>query len=322
MTAEVIRFPGRGFYTVRRLDDDVARDLFGSELVEPKCRLGAWHWLHDNAAWKATDRQIGRRRIPIERGELCHSYRFLAKKWRWSHGRVQRWLQLLEQRGVIAIRKAADMIVITLHSYGSGSETAASERVTSSKAEAREIRDRGQEPSQRRIHEKDSVLKQKGEHGRCAPSADPAPTEEDKAYVAALVERTRDALQGKKATRVYDPAAYQGGIESRKWRLWLAGAHCDGGLYKFACDTIPVGPALFAVQAAISTAIDAGSREALQVTDPDALAAIDRLDRVYRKKRQWNAEAAKAEAPRREKLRKRSKDYSDRMDDVYAPAAA
>ena len=58
--------------------------------------MDAWLWLQLNAAHTAHNvlATNGRQRvtIPLEPGQLSHSIRFLAKKWRWSDKRVQLFL--------------------------------------------------------------------------------------------------------------------------------------------------------------------------------------------------------------------------------------
>jgi len=67
-------------------------------------RRDAWAWLIANAAWKPTKARLKGTTVELERGELCFSVRFLARKWRWSKSRADRWLHTLRAEGMIATR--------------------------------------------------------------------------------------------------------------------------------------------------------------------------------------------------------------------------
>jgi hypothetical protein len=274
MTAAVIEFPKRGYFIRPRVE----ADLFGDEQLVPQTRRGSLDWLCEQAVWKPTIRHVGKGlSLRLEPGEVCCSYSYLATAWNWSRGRVQHWLRLLEQRSVITTRQVAGRLVIAIREHVAA---ASSERVTQSVQRQRSNRPGKQEASQRRIQETTPLKKEHGERGRDAPSdaapSEPPPTEAEREYVAAIVAKETARLTG---NRIVDPLAYEAGIEARRWRLWLAGARNDGGLYKFSCDSIQVGPALFAVHDAISQALEAGCREK---TPAEIMAAIDSLDRLYR----------------------------------------
>ncbi len=64
-------------------------------------RRDAWAWLIAQAAWKATRVRTKGVIILLERGQLCYSVRFLAQKWGWSKSRVDRFLALLRDEGMI-----------------------------------------------------------------------------------------------------------------------------------------------------------------------------------------------------------------------------
>lgn len=75
--------------------------FFGSDEFS---RRDAWIWLIEAAAWAPTRAEIGRKRVQLERGELCHSVRFLADQWIWSKSKVSRFLNDLERASMIATR--------------------------------------------------------------------------------------------------------------------------------------------------------------------------------------------------------------------------
>jgi hypothetical protein len=67
-------------------------------------RRDAWAWLIANAAWKDGRARVKGAVVELRRGELCYSQRFLAQKWGWSKSRVDRFLALLRDEGMIAAR--------------------------------------------------------------------------------------------------------------------------------------------------------------------------------------------------------------------------
>jgi hypothetical protein len=128
-----------GYVTVPRLETD----LLGDEQEIAQTHRGAWLWLFDKAAWKNRVDRIGRFTVSLKRGEIACSLRFLARAWNWSHGRVQRWLNLLAARGKITLRNENGIIVIALGGYESTPESQKINRA----ADARPVDD--QQPSQR-----------------------------------------------------------------------------------------------------------------------------------------------------------------------------
>lgn len=64
--------------------------------AEPFTEREAWLWLVGAAAWKPTRIRTSRGMTVIERGQLIHSERFLANRWKWSKSRVHRYLLLLK----------------------------------------------------------------------------------------------------------------------------------------------------------------------------------------------------------------------------------
>jgi hypothetical protein len=87
----------------------------------PYTRAEAWLWLIEAAAFK--DRSVsvlaGRQRkaVWIARGELTYSVRYLAKAWKWSPGRVLRFLDELQTDHSIVTRTDTGQTVISLCNY-------------------------------------------------------------------------------------------------------------------------------------------------------------------------------------------------------------
>jgi hypothetical protein len=76
-------------------------DLFAGDEYS---RRDAWAWLISQAAWKPTTARVKGAKVELVRGELCFSQRFLAEKWGWSKSRVDRFITLLRDEGMIETR--------------------------------------------------------------------------------------------------------------------------------------------------------------------------------------------------------------------------
>jgi len=89
----------------------VHRDIFDHHIFseEPYTERLAWLWLVSEAAWKPKRVRTPHGMIQLERGQLCHSQRFLAEKWRWDRSRVRNFLALLEsEKMVTQLRPSLD----------------------------------------------------------------------------------------------------------------------------------------------------------------------------------------------------------------------
>lgn len=77
----------------------------------------AWLWMVSSAAWKACKIRSGNAMVDIKRGELLFSTRFLAKRWKWSHTKVVRFLILLENETQIGTDTKHNSTHITICNY-------------------------------------------------------------------------------------------------------------------------------------------------------------------------------------------------------------
>ena len=68
-------------------------------------RLVAWQWLIAEAAWKPEIRRGSFGFVQVQRGQLAASVRSLAKDWRWSKSKADRFLRCLVRHGMICIGK-------------------------------------------------------------------------------------------------------------------------------------------------------------------------------------------------------------------------
>lgn len=95
------------------------RDRFDHLLFvnEKFCRGYAWDWLIASAAYKDHQIEVKGRPVTVERGQLCHSMRFLAQRWKWSLGAVQRFLYRLERSEMIRCETDTGQCLITICNY-------------------------------------------------------------------------------------------------------------------------------------------------------------------------------------------------------------
>jgi hypothetical protein len=142
-----------GFVIVPRLE----ADLLGDEQEVSQTHRGAWLWLYDKAAFKEGIDRLGRFTVRLKRGEIAVSLRFLARAWNWSHGKVQRWLKLLADRGKITLRTEDGVIVIGLRGYSRIRES--NPESQKSRQRAAEVAVDDQQPSQSRKEESQVDIK-------------------------------------------------------------------------------------------------------------------------------------------------------------------
>ena len=69
----------RGHYKMER--GWLKHEVFSGE---PFGRRSAWIWLIEEAAFAPRQKMVGGTIITLERGQLCHPYRFLAEAWGWK----------------------------------------------------------------------------------------------------------------------------------------------------------------------------------------------------------------------------------------------
>lgn len=68
---------------------------------------------------------VARRRVRVEHGQVVASLRYLARRWRWSVGRVRRFVALLRDEGWIAVDTADGILRITVPDIVGGKVDAA-----------------------------------------------------------------------------------------------------------------------------------------------------------------------------------------------------
>ncbi len=99
----------------------IARQLLSHPRFKPRgafSQFEAWYWLIESAAFVARDVAVcsGRNQhtIHLEPGQLTYSIRYLAKAWRWSDKRVQRFLSALQLDQSVTTQTTTGQTVITL----------------------------------------------------------------------------------------------------------------------------------------------------------------------------------------------------------------
>jgi hypothetical protein len=98
----------------------VDRGLFEHPLFadEPFSEREAWLWLLSEAAWRVRERRIAGRVVKLQRGQLAASFRFMAERWHWSLGSVQRFIKkLLDADTMIKTASDTGVLVITICNY-------------------------------------------------------------------------------------------------------------------------------------------------------------------------------------------------------------
>jgi hypothetical protein len=103
-----------GFYLMHRgwLDHPV---LGGKR--EPFCRRAAWAWLIEQASFVPTRVNVSGQVVELQRGQLCHSLRYMAKAWGWDDAKVRRFLAAVEDASMIRRVTDAGQTVITICNY-------------------------------------------------------------------------------------------------------------------------------------------------------------------------------------------------------------
>jgi hypothetical protein len=84
---------------------------------EPFTEREVWSWLIGEASLKARTRNIGGKIVHLERGQLAASVRFMAKRWKWSKSRVDRFLKRLKTEAMIGTDSGTGLLVITICNY-------------------------------------------------------------------------------------------------------------------------------------------------------------------------------------------------------------
>ncbi len=101
-----------GFVMFSREDMD---DYFSS--AKEFSKFEAYAWLVKEAAISPYEKRVNGKVITIERGQVAHSSRFIAKAWGWTQCRVLREIKTIQERKKIDSRSDSGVMVITICNY-------------------------------------------------------------------------------------------------------------------------------------------------------------------------------------------------------------
>jgi hypothetical protein len=168
-----------GFLPVARATFRAVRDG-GCPLWNEPRELSQWEALMDLrqlAAWAPHERHIGGTRVRLDRGDLLLSLRQAATRWRWSTGRIQRFLRLLIEMGYLTKQqRTADGDIYRLETP----ETSARPRHGSKDGNEDAAEDSGEDAGEMQSSTITTTIEQQAEPGneaRPSPSAIHEPSE-------------------------------------------------------------------------------------------------------------------------------------------------
>jgi len=98
---------------------NIARDIFDDVAFkdQPLTEREAFIWMIMEASWKDRERRVGEQVVPLRRGQLVASIRFLADAWKWPKSTVSRYLDRLKNRDMIGTASGTGLTVITINKY-------------------------------------------------------------------------------------------------------------------------------------------------------------------------------------------------------------
>lgn len=100
-----------------KLDREITEHWLWKE-KEPFDRRSAWVDLLLMANHKDFKTLYKGKLVERKRGEVNTSTRYLAERWRWSRGRVNRFLELLEMDEMVTLNSTTDGTTVTIENWG------------------------------------------------------------------------------------------------------------------------------------------------------------------------------------------------------------
>ena len=107
--------PSNRFSYYRMARGWMEHPMFGRP--QPLCRQAAWAWCIEHACWKNRRVNIKGKTLTLRRGQLVASQRYLAKAWRWSRPKVERYLCVLRAEQAIETGTEAGETILTICNY-------------------------------------------------------------------------------------------------------------------------------------------------------------------------------------------------------------
>lgn len=97
----------------------IHRKIFQNEFYdcEPKCKMMAWIDLLLLANHRKNSFMIRGIAVSVPRGSVGYSIDTLAGRWKWSKGKVKRWLNVLEKSGQVKLQKSNVTTLISIVNY-------------------------------------------------------------------------------------------------------------------------------------------------------------------------------------------------------------
>ena len=83
----------------------------------PFSRREAWLWMISEAAYLPRQFRVGGQTIELKRGQLAHSIRYIADKWRWPKSNVARFFDCLKTGTMIETESGTGVNIITICNY-------------------------------------------------------------------------------------------------------------------------------------------------------------------------------------------------------------
>lgn len=107
----------------------LSHPVIGCEAGRTFSRTEAWLWLLMEASYRPRRYAVGSAVLDLDRGQLAHSTRYMAKAWGWSESKVRRFLERLKTGAgtgaMIDAATDAGLTVITVVNYDSYQATRA-----------------------------------------------------------------------------------------------------------------------------------------------------------------------------------------------------
>ena len=116
-------------------------------------RRDAFVWLVENAQYKPAKVYAPKGEVSLDRGQLCHSLRFMAGAWKWDLAKVSRFITSLITAKIIDTATDTGQTVITICNYAKYQDLTA-EGETASETAAIQQRDGGDTKKKERKKEK------------------------------------------------------------------------------------------------------------------------------------------------------------------------
>jgi hypothetical protein len=100
------------------------REALDHPLLRDGERFRAWFWLVANACWKPARVDIAGQIVELNRGQMCHSIRYLGEAWGWPKSNVERFLKRLQAESMLLLTRSktgtasgTGQLVITICKY-------------------------------------------------------------------------------------------------------------------------------------------------------------------------------------------------------------